>query len=76
MGRTQLHYAAGQGALEICEMLVERGADVNALSSGKDSPLHCAVARNRKEVICFLIAQGVVASGKNTVGRKGEQTDG
>mgnify|MGYP001315057251 CR=1 FL=1 len=45
LGRTALHFAASIGSnLELIELLIEQGADVNARSIGKETPLHKAIA--------------------------------
>ena len=42
-GSTPLHYACEGGLVEVVEMLIERGADVNALNQYEESPLAAAV---------------------------------
>ena len=55
---TPLHYAAGGGFLELSELLVERGADVNAQSYEHETPLHWAAVRSHGAVVELLLAQG------------------
>ena len=38
-GQSPLHYAAANGNLAVVELLVQHGADVNAMVSGSDEPL-------------------------------------
>ena len=50
-----LHLAAQLGNLQICEMLVEAGADVNEPAPlSKATPLHFAAAANHRSVAEFL----------------------
>jgi ankyrin repeat protein len=52
-GITPLIHAAG-GSLEIVQMLVNAGADVNAVSSEGDTPLRRAVMGGKKDIVKFL----------------------
>lgn len=38
-GRTALHFAASVGALQIFELLVHKGADIDSPTNGGDTPL-------------------------------------
>lgn len=40
---TPLHYAASNGSYEAAQLLIEHGANVNAITSAGDTPLHIAV---------------------------------
>ncbi len=53
-GFTPLHWAAYQGYLEIANMLLDAGAQVNALASGT-TPLYWAFAWKRDDVAIALI---------------------
>jgi ankyrin repeat protein len=55
-GYTPLHYAAGGGQLEICRLLVARGADPAAVSNDGITPLQCALRALNKNpsVIAYL----------------------
>ena len=56
-GLTPLHYAASSGHNDIVELLIERGANVNATDSGKGAtPLDYAHWRDHEEVIETLNA--------------------
>jgi ankyrin repeat protein len=57
-GETLLHYAANKGYLPIVELLVKKGADVNALDNAKRTPLHEAMSYHAYEVAKFLITNG------------------
>ena len=52
---TPLHHAAWVGHKAIAELLIEKGADVNAQSPGGFTPLHSAAT---KKVAELLIAEG------------------
>lgn len=52
-----LHFAVGEGNLEVVKTLVENGADVNAVSDQFDwTPLHLTLGN--REVADYLISQG------------------
>ncbi|XP_034950955.1 ankyrin repeat domain-containing protein 39 [Chelonus insularis] len=55
-GYTALHYAARSGHLAICSLLLEHGADVNAVTkSGRATPLHRAAMMGNIEMVEFLL---------------------
>jgi ankyrin repeat protein len=56
--RTMLHFAAFGGRIEAAEMLLRRGADINALDVDKETPLHKAADEGRHEMIRFLLKNG------------------
>lgn len=43
-GYTALHYAARNGHVDICSILIENGASINAQTHGNATPLHKAAA--------------------------------
>jgi len=58
---TPLHCAAMMGKLETAKILLDKGADVNAVSSGfygKRTPLMWAAMGNQKATIEFLVLRG------------------
>ena len=60
-GTTPLHAAAWKGLPEMVRLLIDREADVNAMSVNEHyggSPLHAAAHGNHKEVAELLIAAG------------------
>ena len=61
-GGSALHWAAGQGRLDVCTWLVEHGADVNlATQYGAQlgvTPLHCAAWMDRIDVARLLVEHG------------------
>lgn len=57
-GRTPLHMAALFQQTNVCEFLIERGADVNAPDKTKRTPLHSAAMGRTKAVTVLLIESG------------------
>ncbi|CAK1603147.1 unnamed protein product [Parnassius mnemosyne] len=58
-GYTPLHYAARSGHVNICNILLQNGADINAETrSGKATPLHKAAAAGKATTLKFLIQSG------------------
>ncbi len=64
-GDTPLLWAAGFGHKGIVEMLITRGADVNAKAEGGWTPLHYATGGNDKEIVELLIGKGADMNAKN-----------
>ncbi len=58
-GSTALHWACGYGRRETAELLIAKGADVNAAEGGFGrTPLHWASIRGHKEVVSLLLEKG------------------
>lgn len=70
-GMTALHYAAGQGVLEIAEMLVAQGGDINIVDKHGNNALWTAALSPKKnyELLRMFKACGGDAFHKNRVGR-------
>src|SRR5579862_1275465 len=71
-GRTALHYAAVNNspkAAEIIDYLVEKGADVNAQTKYKMTPLFDAVALRRTPAILALLKNGARLDIQDHMGR-------
>ena len=66
---TPLHLAATFGHKEIAELLIDKGADVNAVGGLLGwTPLHWAASEGRKEVAELLIAKGANVNAKDDHG--------
>ena len=57
-GFTALHLAAFFGQVGTARLLVERGADVEAVGPGRLRPLHSAAAGGEAEIVRLLLAAG------------------
>ena len=57
-GMTCLMTAARFGRLDICRLLIENGAQMEAKYNGSWSPLHWAVIRGDIQIICLLCDRG------------------
>ena len=56
---TWLHYACANGTLEIADLLVEMGFDVNASDKREGQrPLSGAAEENKYDIACFLLDKG------------------
>ena len=73
VGSTPLHWAAKKGHKEIAELLIEKGADLNAKQNLGWTPLHNAASSGHKEIAELLITKGVDVNAKiaaaNALGR-------
>ncbi|OXA52679.1 integrin-linked protein kinase [Folsomia candida] len=56
-GFSALHWAAKYGQYKIVELLLQRGARVNAVNKGDDTPLHLAAAHGHHDVARLLLQQ-------------------
>lgn len=57
-GSRALHSAANDGYLEIIQLLIDNGADVNKPAGNGAVALHAAVSSGHVEIVKFLIAHG------------------
>ncbi|XP_043466720.1 putative ankyrin repeat protein RF_0381 [Leptopilina heterotoma] len=65
-GETSLYLAAKKGNVEMCQMLVNKGADVNIVKDNSGTPLHIAARKGRKEVVEFLLENGAKTNAIDT----------
>lgn len=68
---TPLMKAAGVGRLDICELLVKHGADVNGHNDSA-SVLMMAVGSRNEEVVRFILKSGADKSWTNAIGQTAE----
>ena len=57
-GATPLHYAASIGNMEFAKILIQAGADKDAVDHHKRSPLHMAVNGNHENLVELLMDRG------------------
>eukprot|EP01039_Chlorochromonas_danica_P002216 gene2216-2420_t len=57
-GMTPLHWACVAGQLECVRLLLDHGADIDALNGGLNSPLLLAAAMGKHSVVLFLLNYG------------------
>lgn len=67
-GNTLLHYAANRGYRDIVELLLKKGAGINAQDNDNRTPLHEAMAYRRYDVARYLVDHGADTSLKNKDG--------
>ena len=65
-GMRPIHLAAGFGHPEMIEILLQYGADIEALDNKLNTPLHYAAMYNKPDAIRFLIQHGADIHALNT----------
>ncbi|XP_048522674.1 serine/threonine-protein phosphatase 6 regulatory ankyrin repeat subunit A [Dendroctonus ponderosae] len=55
--QTPLHLAAGAGQIEVCKLLLELGADIDATDEDGQKPIHAACQNNYSEVAKLFLQQ-------------------
>lgn len=66
---TPLHYAAVKGQFAAAELLLTKGADINAQSDDGWSALHLAAGKGHKDIVALLMSKGANASLKDNSGK-------
>jgi ankyrin repeat protein len=59
---TPLHWAARKGNLDVVKLLLENGANPNAVDNSKNTPLHKAAGNGPTEVARLLLDSGADAT--------------
>ena len=67
-GQSPLHLAAIMGHVEVTELLIASGADLEGTDKYGNTPLHYAAHHGRKETTKLLIAKGVDVNAKDEDG--------
>ena len=67
VGSSAIHLAAFYGHIEVIELLVESGANVNEANSSGYMPLHVACQNNKVEAVSKLLQQGANPCLRNQV---------
>jgi len=68
-GETPLHIATSDGALEMAQFFLEKGADVNAKDNGGKTPLHIATSDGALEMAKLLVEKGADVNAKDNGGK-------
>ncbi|XP_049960370.1 integrin-linked protein kinase [Schistocerca serialis cubense] len=54
-GFSPLHWSSKEGHLKIVDLLILRGARINATNRGDDTPLHLAAAHGHRDIVQLLL---------------------
>jgi ankyrin repeat protein len=55
IGRTPLLYAARYGSLELCEILIQKGARVDVMDGFNETMLHLATVNEYPHIVKYLL---------------------
>ena len=67
-GSTPLHFASGNGHVQVVQFLVEHGTDATARDKNGSTPLHLASQNGHVEVAQFLVEHGADAAARDKNG--------
>jgi ankyrin repeat protein len=65
-GNTPLHIAATIGSVELIELILSKGADINAQNTQLNTPLHEAIQNRKENISLLLIENGADLNKVNT----------
>jgi len=65
---TPLHWAARYGKLEVAELIIKRGVDVNQRDQRGETPLHWAARYGQVSATQLLLDNGAVANPRDLIG--------
>jgi len=68
-GATALHVAAAKGYLDVIDVLIRAGANINAVDNDGWTPLHAAAHWDKHDVIHFLLERNADFDAKNYAGQ-------
>nr|CAD7424851.1 unnamed protein product [Timema monikensis] len=54
-GFSPLHWASKEGHIKLVDLLILRGARINATNRGDDTPLHLAAAHGHRDIVLMLL---------------------
>uniref|UniRef100_A0A0G4HR46 Uncharacterized protein n=1 Tax=Chromera velia CCMP2878 TaxID=1169474 RepID=A0A0G4HR46_9ALVE len=66
--QTPLHMATGRSNIEAIDVLLDLGADINAVDEHQNTPIHVAAQRDSPAVITRLIARGASPNARGSAG--------
>ena len=69
---TPLHYAVKEGHLQIAQLLIRSGADLNAVDADRNTPLHLACLKNTFSLVSWLLSRGPDINIRNYQGNTAE----
>ena len=67
-----LHIAAEKGHLQVAQLLVRSGAEINAIDLNGDTPLHFACVNGHLGIVSWLLTRGPNLSIKNKQGKSSQ----
>jgi ankyrin repeat protein len=75
-----LHHAAEHGRLEIMTMLLDAGADINAITKYRNTACHIAILNNQFDALKLLVERGanlavVDSNGDSLLSQAAHNTD-
>ena len=63
-----MHKVAIWGNIDLAQVLLDNGADINSIGEDNDTPLHRAIAGRKLTMIKFLLSNGADVTLKNIYG--------
>ena len=57
-GKTALHMACSEGQSSVCQLLLNKGADIKAVTADSTTPLHNAILNGHSQVAAMILNRG------------------